>query len=155
MAPVLRRLGREEMDEAARIHRAAFDARLPWLAGRYGPDEDRAFFRGPVFEACEVWGAADPALVGFIAFRAGWIDHLYVLPAQQGQGAGSALLRVAQAAWPALRLWTFARNLPARRFYERHGFVALEATDGSRNEEREPDVLYAWERPAAGAPPAG
>ena len=43
-----------------------------------------------------------------------------------------------------LTLWTFERNARAWAFYEARGFVASEFTDGSRNEEREPDVLYAW-----------
>jgi hypothetical protein len=30
----------------------------------------------------------------------------------------------------------------ARRFYERYGFVPIEWSDGSRNEERCPDILY-------------
>ncbi len=46
-----------------------------------------------------------------------------------------------------IRLWTFQRNMPARRFCERHGFMAERQTDGARNEEREPDMLYYWERP--------
>jgi hypothetical protein len=43
-----------------------------------------------------------------------------------------------------LTLWTFQRNAPARRFYEARGFVGSVFTDGSRNEEREPDALYTW-----------
>jgi hypothetical protein len=43
-----------------------------------------------------------------------------------------------------LMLWTFQRNARARQFYEARGFVAAELTDGSRNEEREPDALYRW-----------
>ena len=35
-----------------------------------------------------------------------------------------------------------ARNLPARRFYEARGFLAIKETDGEENEAREPDVLY-------------
>jgi putative acetyltransferase len=62
-------------------------------------------------------------LTGIIAFREGWIDQLYVLPSSQGQGVGTALLRVAQGLHGKLRLWTFRRNLAARRFYEGHGFV--------------------------------
>ncbi|MEI9983450.1 MAG: GNAT family N-acetyltransferase [Aliidongia sp.] len=81
-----------------------------------------------------------------MAFRAGWVDQLYVAPDGQRQGTGSALLRLAQAASPTLLLWTFQRNAGARCFYERHGFVAIEETDGRRNEEREPDVLYRWQR---------
>ncbi|MDP9464580.1 MAG: GNAT family N-acetyltransferase, partial [Actinomycetota bacterium] len=42
-----------------------------------------------------------------------------------------------------LQLWTFESNDRARRFYERHGFTAVEFTDGAGNEERWPDVRYA------------
>jgi GNAT superfamily N-acetyltransferase len=151
MALPVRRLVLTEMDAAARIHRTAFDDRLPWLAGLHTPDEDRAFYRERVFPRCEVWGAAAAGdVVGIIAFRDGWIDQFYVLPEHQGHGAGGALLAVAQAAWPVLHLYTFQRNAPARRFYERRGFVAVRESDGSTNEEREPDVLYRWERPESG-----
>jgi hypothetical protein len=40
----------------------------------------------------------------------------------------------------------FAANAPARAFYEKHGFVAVEATDGSRNEAGAPDIRYRWSR---------
>lgn len=38
----------------------------------------------------------------------------------------------------------FQRNTGARAFYERHGFVAVDFNDGSRNEEKEPDATYRW-----------
>ncbi len=44
-----------------------------------------------------------------------------------------------------LTLWAFQVNGAAHRFYERHGFLAAESTDGSGNEEREPDVRYVWQ----------
>jgi 8-oxo-dGTP pyrophosphatase MutT (NUDIX family) len=31
-----------------------------------------------------------------------------------------------------------------QRFYERHGFIEIERTDGSGNEEQAPDVRYRW-----------
>ena len=39
-------------------------------------------------------------------------------------------------------LWTFQRNVGARRFYERNRFVVMESTDGANNEEGDPDVRY-------------
>lgn len=143
-----RRLSRDDMGEAAQVHRTAFDDRLPWLAGLHTPEEDRAYYRTQVFAQCDVWGALDSGVIGFIAFRRGWIDQFYVLPARQGQGIGEALLSIAKDASTDLQLWTFQRNAPARRFYERRGFAAVEVSDGSRNEEREPDVLYRWTRAA-------
>ena len=141
------KLGLPEMDEAARLHRVSFDAEMPWLAGLHTPEEDRAYFRDHVHAVCEVYGAVERAtLLGFIAFREGFIDQLYVLPRAQGTGVGTALLAKAPASFAELRLWTFQRNLKARRFYAARGFVLIEETDGAGNEEREPDALYLWRR---------
>jgi hypothetical protein len=51
---------------------------------------------------------------------------------------------MATHAW--LRLWVFRRNAAAIRFYAARGFRCLAQTDGSGNEEREPDALYEWRR---------
>jgi GNAT superfamily N-acetyltransferase len=144
---MLRQLELADMDEAARLHRAAFDQALPWLAGLHTPKEDRWFFRERVFASCEVWGAFDGGLMtGMLAFRNGWIDQLYVLPDAQGRGIGTGLLKVAQNALDRLQLWTFLRNQRARRFYEARGFAMVRETDGAGNEEREPDAVYLWTR---------
>jgi len=66
--------------------------------------------------------------------------------AAQGQGVGTSLLEIAQASHGLLQLWTFQRNAAARRFYEGRGFGLVRETDGSRNEEKEPDALYLWTR---------
>jgi GNAT superfamily N-acetyltransferase len=142
---MLRRLELDDMDQAAAVHRASFDHALPTLTGLHTPEEDRWYFRERVFAACELWGWFDNQdLVGIIAFRDGWIDQLYILPSSQGAGIGTALLGIAKGRFPRFSLWTFQRNTSARRFYERHGFALVRETDGSGNEEKEPDVLYAW-----------
>jgi GNAT superfamily N-acetyltransferase len=55
-----------------------------------------------------------------------FLDKLYLLPAYQNQGLGSYLLQRAiddtRSAQVVLRLTVLEVN-PARRFYERHGFV--------------------------------
>jgi GNAT superfamily N-acetyltransferase len=138
------------MDAAARFLRASFDQALPWLAGLHTPAEDQWFFRERVFGTCEVWGAFDrDVMIGMIAFRRDWIDQLYVLPKTQLRGVGAELLDVAQRSFDRLQLWTFQRNVRARRFYERRGFVLVGETDGAGNEEKEPDALYLWTRHAA------
>lgn len=69
---------------------------------------------------------------------------MYVKPTLTGRGVGAKLLRVAKRERSAdLRLWTFASNIRAHRFYERHGFVEIDRTDGD-NEERAPHILYGW-----------
>lgn len=61
------------------------------------------------------------------------------------RAAGTLLLRRAmEEHGEGFQLWTFQANEGARRFYERHGFVAVEFTDGARNEEKTPDVRYEW-----------
>jgi GNAT superfamily N-acetyltransferase len=144
---MLRRLELADMDAAAQVHRAAFDHALPWLAGLHTPKDDQWFFRERVFATCEVWGAFDrDAMTGMIAFRHDWIDQLYVLPAAHRHGIGTGLLHVAQQAFDRLQLWTFQRNAQARGFYQAQGFMLVEQTDGSGNEEKEPDARYLWSR---------
>jgi len=144
---MLGQLGLEDMDAAARVVRAAFDHALPSLAGLHTPKEDQWFFRERVFETCEVWGAFDSAeMIGMIAFRKDWIDQLYVLPDAQRRGVGTELLQVAKSSFDRLQLWTFQRNVWARRFYEARGFALVQETDDARNEEKEPDARYLWTR---------
>jgi RimJ/RimL family protein N-acetyltransferase len=73
----------------------------------------------------------------------GWLDQFYLLPGQTGRGIGGQMLSSAlsELSFP-VRLYCFRANEGARRFYERHGFVALRFGDGSDNEEGVPDILY-------------
>jgi GNAT superfamily N-acetyltransferase len=144
---MLRQLALTDVSAAAQVHRIAFDQAMPWLVGLHTPDQDRWFYREHLFATCRLWGRFDDdVLNGIIAFREGWIEQLYVLPAAQGRGVGSELLEVAKRASDRLELWTFQRNARARRFYEARGFTPVEQTDGARNEEREPDARYLWTR---------
>lgn len=70
----------------------------------------------------------DGADVGCIAVRdeaeACWIEHFYLAPAAQGQGAGSRVLGQVLAEREGVRLRiNVLQGSPARRLYERHGFV--------------------------------
>lgn len=144
---MLRQLALTDMGAAARVHRIAFDNAMPWLVGLHTPDEDSWFYRERVFPMCRVWGRFDgDELSGIIAFRDGWVEQLYVLPAAQGCGVGTELLEVAKQACERLELWTFQRNARARRLYEARRFALVEQTDGLRNEEKEPDARYLWRR---------
>jgi putative acetyltransferase len=138
----IRRADAGEAEAVARLFRAVRHVHLPYLPGLHTPEEDLWFFRERVFAECEVWVTGGPD--GFIAFREGWVDHLYVGSVNQGRGLGSALLAQATRTCPRLRLWAFQRNAAAIRFYLKRGFREIERTDGSRNEEREPDTLFEW-----------
>ena len=95
-----------------------------------------------------VWDE-DGAVLGFMILRGEELFLLYLEPAHTGRGIGSRLLDHAKRERPGgFTLWTFQQNDGARRFYERHGLEAVELTDGSGNEEKTPDVRYAW-KPSA------
>jgi GNAT superfamily N-acetyltransferase len=141
-------LRRATADDAAPIAvLLRFRVSLPFLPELHTPEQDLAFIAQRVLPTHEVWVAVSEATIcGFIAFRQGWIDHLYVHPDRQGQGIGPGLLAKALADRQPMRLWTFQKNARARRFYEQRGFTVVEMTDGAGNEEKEPDVLYEWKR---------
>jgi chorismate mutase len=76
----------------------------------------------------------------------GWVEQLYVDPQWRGRGLGDRFVELAKQRQPGgLELWTFQVNTPACRFYERHGFVEVERTDGAGNEEHVPDLRMVWE----------
>ncbi len=136
-------------DDAFAIAQAHVDARrvaMPWLPVLHTFEETVRFFGDFVIPNQLVLVAeAAESVVGFIALEGEWVEHLYVAPAHQGIGVGHALLQQAKELCPdGLMLWTFEGNHRARTFYEKRGFIAIEFTDGSRNEERTPDVRYHW-----------
>jgi GNAT superfamily N-acetyltransferase len=115
------------------------------------PDEAADPIAARIAEHDEVWVAEkDGRLLGFIGIEhstnlgAPVLEKLYVEPAEQNRGVGSALLEKAKELSPhELYLWVFQQN-PARRLYERSGFELVKLTDGAENMEREPDALYRW-----------
>jgi GNAT superfamily N-acetyltransferase len=113
----------------------------------HSDDEVRAWFASVVLPTYDVWLIADgEEPIALLVLDGDWIDQLYVDPTRTGKALGSTLIEVAKASKPErLDLWTFQSNVAAHRFYERHGFIAIAATDGD-NEEREPDVHYMWPR---------
>ena len=123
---------------------------MPWLPELHTPDEDRWFIREVVLPEKEVWVAErDGVITGFTALGTrddvDFMEHIYVAPGHQRRGIGSELMARAKERRPAgFRLWVFQGNAGARDFYEQHGLRLVELTDGSGNEEREPDALYEW-----------
>jgi GNAT superfamily N-acetyltransferase len=114
------------------------------------PDDVRRWFRSR-FDAAdvagvEVWMAErDDVPVALLLLEDAWLHSLYVAPGLTGQGIGAVLLDLAKSLRPdGLGLWVFESNVDAQRFYRRHGFRVVRRTDGSENEEREPDIEMAW-----------
>ena len=140
----IRRAQADDVAAVARLFRVVRRACLPYLPDLHTAEEDLGFFRDRVFAGCEVWVAQADAIDGFVAFRTGWVDHLYIRPERQRHGLGKALLAVSMKNKAPLRLWVFQHNSAAIDFYHARGFREIERTDGSRNEEREPDMLMEW-----------
>lgn len=91
----------------------------------------------------------DNLIVGLLRVIGDDLDQLYLKPGYYRHGIGSRLLNRAKDVSPGkLTLFTFQVNRRARTFYESHGFRIVDFNDGSRNEEKEPDILYEWVREA-------
>lgn len=132
----------EDAADIARILRAALSS-FAWMPTLHTPQEDLAFAAGTLLPEHAVTVAeAGGILAGFIAVQDDRVEQLYLDPRRTGLGIGSRLLTVATVQMPVVRLHCFQANLGARRFYERHGFVAEAFGDGSSNEEGLPDILY-------------
>jgi putative acetyltransferase len=143
---ILRLAAADDASAIAILLRTTFRISLPFLPELHTAEEDLGFIRRKVLTEDTVWVAeVAGAVAGFIAFRDGWIDHLYVHPDRQGGGLGPALLDKALEDGMPRQLWTFQQNARARRFYEARGFRAIRFTEGEDNEEKTPDVLYLWE----------
>ena len=118
---------------------------MPWLPVLHTRAEDLAWMTDVVLRLQEVWVAVSGEATGFVALGEHEIEHLYVDPAAWRAGVGTALLDRAKERRPGgFRLWAFQRNAMARAFYRKHGLVELRTTDGSGNEEREPDFRLGW-----------
>jgi GNAT superfamily N-acetyltransferase len=141
MPGTIRSLARHDAAEVAVVFAASRRAAMPWLPVLHTPDEDLAFFEAEVASSTG-WGVfEEDRLIGFALARDGWLNHLYVEPDRRGGGVGSALLaRVLEDSPSGVDLWAFERNESALAFYAHRGFEVVERTDGSANEEREPDV---------------
>ncbi len=143
---VIRRAVETDAAAVAEVWLRSYAAALPSVCRAHTDDEVRFWIREVVVPGHEVWVAAvEGSVVGMMVLDGEEVDQFYLDPPWRGRGIGDRLVHVAKQRCPArLALWTFQINGPARRFYERHGFVAAESTDGRGNEEREPDVRYVW-----------
>jgi GNAT superfamily N-acetyltransferase len=144
---VIRRATPGDVEEIVAIFEPSF-ALLDFLPKLHTHEENLAFFGRCVREA-------EAYLLGrgFAILDGDWLRHLYVHPDAIGMGVGHALFEHVTTLRPdGFQFWVFQQNERARRFYEAHGAVAVELTDGSGNEERTPDVRYEW-RPSVAADP--
>jgi GNAT superfamily N-acetyltransferase len=122
--------------------RATFD-----FEPRHPDDDVRRWLATELLPRHETWVAVDGdgVVVGLMALSDAMLEQLYVAPEWIGRGVGRRFVDLAKGRRPAgLDLYCFQANSRARHFYEREGFQAIAFGDGSGNEERQPDIRYAW-----------
>ncbi|MCF3105362.1 GNAT family N-acetyltransferase [Streptomyces roseoverticillatus] len=143
---VLRRAGDADALGAADMWLRSFAAALPSVRCAHDDAEVREWFSRVLVPQQETWVAvAGNRVVGLLVLNGGELKQLYLDPAWRGRGLGDRFISLAKRRQPGgLALWTFQVNESAQRFYQRHGFIEVERTDGLRNDEREPDVRYVW-----------
>ena len=138
----------DDLDAIAALFSASL-ASMDFVPRLYTEPEEHQFIGNVVLPQCSVTVAVSrDAVVSFVARDDAEIRLLHTRPDHVGRGAGSMLLRreqeIAQSEDRGLFLWCFQDNRRARAFYERHGFHADAFSDGSRNEEKLPDMRYVW-----------
>jgi GNAT superfamily N-acetyltransferase/chorismate mutase len=135
-----------DADAVAEIHLASRRvAAMPPLS--HPAEEVREWLGDRVLRSDdEVWLAeVAQTPVGYARLSNDWLSDLYVVPRHHRHRVGTALLDLVKARRPdGFCLWVFEMNVPARAFYERHGLVELERTDGRGNQEKSPDIKMAW-----------
>lgn len=143
---IVRRADGLDAAAIAEVWLRSYAAALPTVSRAHDDQEVRDWFAHVVVPRRETWVAVmEDRVVGLLVLGADELEQLYLDPPWRGRGLGDRLVELAKRRRPGgLALWTFQVNEPAQRFYERHGFLAVERTDGTNNEEREPDVRYVW-----------
>ena len=143
---ILRAVTDADAEQLAEIFLTSRKTAMPWLAQPHTDDETRSWHinvlvpRGTVVVA-----ERDGNVVGFAEPSGGWLHALYIAPSAQGSGVGSALFEHSMTLQPGgFDLWVFQRNTRALDFYARYGCVKIRRTNGSDNQESEPDVLLRW-----------
>ena len=122
----VRPLGQEDAAAVAGIHSAACWIAYRFMNWNYALEEVERWIETERMPAWD-WGIvaeekSEP--IAYLAMSRQHIDHLFVLPENQGRGIGAMLFRRAlDRGLRPLTLNVFEANGPARRFYEQYGFA--------------------------------
>ena len=120
MELVIRPIEPEDIGHTARVWHESKQSAYWCLPLQQGitPEEDERIFREHVLPGFETWIATlDGEIVAFLTLDGSYVARLYVHPARQGSGVGTALLAHAKQTSPlGLELHTHQKNAPAREF---------------------------------------
>jgi GNAT superfamily N-acetyltransferase len=153
---LIRRARSDEADTLLAIQR---DAAIGAFGHIFPPDR----FPFPDARVREIWeqtlgdrdvevyvAEQDGAPVGSVSIAGEFLQTLYVVPASQSTGVGSALHdfaleRLREKGCSRAKLWTLDENWPARKFYERRGWRLTSETRIVPFPPNPIDVQYARE----------
>lgn len=139
---MIRQMDKDDMDQVldiwlrASIEAHAFIGEQFWRA-RLG---DMRSVYLPAATSCVFEREGAPA--GFYSVYGDALAALFVHPDIQGAGIGSLLLAHAKTGRHRLDLTVYSANHAARRFYERHGFVAFDERPDAHTGH--PEILMRW-----------
>lgn len=117
----------------------------PWMPRLHSRAETETWVARTLWPRAEVRLAVEGQVLGFLALEGRReIAQLIVSPLARGRGIGAALIAWAKHhAAGGVRLWCFAVNTGALRFYAREGFAEIARTMGE-NDEGLPDIQLEW-----------
>lgn len=141
----IRNAREKDLPRLVEVFRTSRQQLLPFLPILHSREKDYGHLKDLLQRGDVRVGGVTDGVDGFLVRIERWIAHLYVHPDAIGRGLGRALLDDAKARSSKLELWCFEANHRARSFYEAHGFVLVDQTEGD-NEEGLPDRLYRWAR---------
>ena len=120
---------------------------FPWLARAHSDDEVRAWVRDVLLTRGTTWVACSGGrMVGFMTLVGDELEQLYLLPGHYRRGIGKQF----RACWLNNKVRGDCDCSPSSatrgpgHSTRRLVFGVVAMSDGSRNEEAEPDVCYEW-----------
>ena len=123
------RVDEENLLEAGAVHAASWRESHRAVCSadfvaEHTPQRQAEYLRREMAAGKQVFMLVDEEIVGVVSIQGSLIENLYVHPSFWRCGYGSALLMHAQShciGTPSL--WILSSNTPAKRLYEKHGYL--------------------------------
>lgn len=134
-----------DIDNVVALWYRSWSYAFPTLIHPQPFDQWKSRFQNDYSKQDSTWVATtQERVVGFVVVRDYIIAQIFVEVEMQGSGVGTALLLHAKTVYPSgLRLTTLLQNEQARRFYEKHGFIA--GAVGVNPVNGQPNIEYYWQ----------